>query len=268
MDPTDPDDDWRDRAACRGATHKFFKPDQPRSGKRKPWSAADAKRICADCPVVVECLTYAVDAKERDGIWGGAGDDLLRGLRRVRSRGDEVAWQAAVDAHLGRLRELVVTKIPRPKRAPHRNGPAVTHGKASTYARGCRCSRCKFRVSAPGIRLHDVGVDVPAWWDRHYGTAHGFSEQPKRVARECTAARGLVVLTVAVSIRIGLNRLGRDVAWLAERLDDVCPGDIARQLADETDTAHLITLAELGAVAALLGVDASTLLTGQSAVAA
>ena len=265
MDPTP--DDWRQHAACRGATEKFFPPDQ-RRGEHRPWSPVPAQRVCATCPVVVECLTYAVDAREGHGIWGGAGGDLLRGLRRVRASGDDDDWQTAVDAHLARIRELVVTEITRPRRAPHRNGPAVTHGKASTYARGCRCSRCKFRVSAAGIRLHDVGVDVPAWWDRHYGTAHGFSEQPKRVARECVAARGLVVLTVAVSIRIALNRLGRDVAWLAERLDGVCAPDIACQLADEADTAHLITPGELDAVTTLLGVDAATLLTGQAKVAA
>lgn len=277
MDPTDPDD-WRQHAACRGATAKFFPPDQQR-GEHEPWSPVPAQRICATCPVAVECLTYAVDARERHGIWGGAGGDLLRGFRRIRQRSNgrhdpddrescDCDWCAAIHSHLERIRELVVTEITRPRRAPHRNGPAVTHGKASTYARGCRCARCKFRVSAPGIRLHDVGVDVPAWWDRKFGTRHGFSTQPKRVARECVAARNLVTVTAATSIRIGLNRLGRDVTWLADQLAEVCAPDIARQLADTADTAHLITPVELAAVAALLGVDATHVLTGQAKVAA
>lgn len=31
-----------------------------------------AKRMCHNCPAINECLRYALEAKERVGIWGGA----------------------------------------------------------------------------------------------------------------------------------------------------------------------------------------------------
>tara|TARA_R100001460_G_scaffold2077_6_gene7091 strand:- start:62 stop:367 length:306 start_codon:yes stop_codon:yes gene_type:complete len=30
-----------------------------------------AYRLCQDCPVILECLNYAVEANEKYGIWGG-----------------------------------------------------------------------------------------------------------------------------------------------------------------------------------------------------
>ena len=30
-----------------------------------------AKKLCRECPVQVECLSYALEAKEPHGIWGG-----------------------------------------------------------------------------------------------------------------------------------------------------------------------------------------------------
>jgi WhiB family redox-sensing transcriptional regulator len=35
------------------------------------WRVAQAKKICGECPVKVECLAYATDNKFKDGIWGG-----------------------------------------------------------------------------------------------------------------------------------------------------------------------------------------------------
>jgi WhiB family redox-sensing transcriptional regulator len=37
---------------------------------------AAAKAVCAECPVARECLTYALDTRERFGIWGGASTQL------------------------------------------------------------------------------------------------------------------------------------------------------------------------------------------------
>ena len=41
-----------------------------------------AKKLCRACPVQVECLTYALDAREPHGIWGGTTvKDRLRIIR-------------------------------------------------------------------------------------------------------------------------------------------------------------------------------------------
>jgi WhiB family redox-sensing transcriptional regulator len=35
------------------------------------WKAAQAKKVCASCPVILECLEYAQVNAFREGIWGG-----------------------------------------------------------------------------------------------------------------------------------------------------------------------------------------------------
>lgn len=34
----------------------------------------EAKAICIDCPVRLECLHYAIRNRERDGVWGGTSE--------------------------------------------------------------------------------------------------------------------------------------------------------------------------------------------------
>ena len=43
-----------------------------RSNSGPNWGA-EAKRICATCPVQTECLAYAVDNREDYGVWAGTG---------------------------------------------------------------------------------------------------------------------------------------------------------------------------------------------------
>jgi WhiB family redox-sensing transcriptional regulator len=61
-----------------------------------------AKALCAGCPVVNDCLAYALERPELEGIWGGTTD-----AQRARLRGDTSALptriqcgtQAGVSAH-------------------------------------------------------------------------------------------------------------------------------------------------------------------------
>lgn len=69
---------WRDRAACRGAEVTVFFPDAGDSV-----GIAEAKEICAACPVSGECLSYAVETNQTEGIWGGATWGERRRLRRI-----------------------------------------------------------------------------------------------------------------------------------------------------------------------------------------
>jgi WhiB family redox-sensing transcriptional regulator len=56
--------DWFDDAACRDTdTIVFF----PTSDAQ----AAEAKAICASCPVREECLEHALETRPADGVWGG-----------------------------------------------------------------------------------------------------------------------------------------------------------------------------------------------------
>lgn len=72
---------WRYRAACKNLPPKrmedFFMPGNSVEGTR-------ALRICAGCPVQSECLEYALDKPEDDGIWGGKTIEQRRRILRSR----------------------------------------------------------------------------------------------------------------------------------------------------------------------------------------
>lgn len=68
--------DWSD-AACRGVDPGVFFVDEGWNG-----GAARARAICAECPIRVECLEYALAVPERWGIWGGLSEPERREYRR------------------------------------------------------------------------------------------------------------------------------------------------------------------------------------------
>ena len=47
-------------------------------------STVKAKAICKECKVIEECLEFAVDRKERFGIWGGKSELERRAIRKER----------------------------------------------------------------------------------------------------------------------------------------------------------------------------------------
>lgn len=47
----------------------------------KGGAVRDAKRICGECRLRVECLQYALDHHERYGIWGGLTERERRRLK-------------------------------------------------------------------------------------------------------------------------------------------------------------------------------------------
>jgi len=69
--------EWMADAACRGASPKGFHPG-PHSAREQ----AEAKEICAGCPVREECLDYALSRPEPYGIWGGLNERERKRLKR------------------------------------------------------------------------------------------------------------------------------------------------------------------------------------------
>lgn len=70
-------DDWRAEAACLGQDTALFFPDSDDRGDA-------ALAICAACPVRTDCLEWALDSRQDDGVWGGmVARDRVR-LRRQR----------------------------------------------------------------------------------------------------------------------------------------------------------------------------------------
>ena len=77
--------DWQLSAACRGMDANWWFP--PRGGSTH---VAEAKAVCATCPVAAACLQYAITNDERTGIWGGRSIDVYR-----RSMPDVIAKTAS-----------------------------------------------------------------------------------------------------------------------------------------------------------------------------
>ena len=69
--PDEQCDVWLSRGTCRAEGRELFhgEPGEPvmaRIGREEA-----AKRICARCPVLVECREHVLRADQLDGVWGG-----------------------------------------------------------------------------------------------------------------------------------------------------------------------------------------------------
>lgn len=72
-------DTWRDHSACRGASPDVFHPPEGDEGLR-------AKMVCDACVVKTACLEFAIETREKDGVWGGLTATERRRLVRRRRR--------------------------------------------------------------------------------------------------------------------------------------------------------------------------------------
>ena len=71
-------------ANCKGTNQDDFFPERGSS-------TVIAKKICSECKVQKECLEYAVERKERFGIWGGKSERERRAIRRERRNNEKKA---------------------------------------------------------------------------------------------------------------------------------------------------------------------------------
>jgi WhiB family transcriptional regulator, redox-sensing transcriptional regulator len=80
--------DWHEDAACRGADPDLFFPISTTGAALR--QIEQAKRICRNCPVRIQCLAWAVDNGVTDGVWGGTTEDerrIIRSLQASRAHG-------------------------------------------------------------------------------------------------------------------------------------------------------------------------------------
>jgi hypothetical protein len=108
-----PLDDWRARAACRGVDPEIFFP-VAETGPVLARQEAHALSYCARCPVVAECLTFAL-AKIPYGIAGG-----MTALQRAELKRQHTASR----------------RTPPPVRSPLVSGPGARQRGRHTRARG------------------------------------------------------------------------------------------------------------------------------------
>lgn len=72
--------DWRHRAICREEDPELFFP----IGNEGPalLQIAEAKTVCRRCPVVSDCLAWAIESGQGAGVWGGMSEDERRAFKR------------------------------------------------------------------------------------------------------------------------------------------------------------------------------------------
>jgi WhiB family redox-sensing transcriptional regulator len=72
----DPGDSaWFKQAACLDSGLDFF----------DGFAKAEAKAICATCPVITDCLDFALRNGEKWGVWGGLDDIERKALLKARA---------------------------------------------------------------------------------------------------------------------------------------------------------------------------------------
>lgn len=59
-----------DSVPCREVPDVFFPEDFPAGNIRKEIGKV-AKNLCRECPIIKECLLYAITNNEEYGVWGG-----------------------------------------------------------------------------------------------------------------------------------------------------------------------------------------------------
>ena len=69
---------WADRAACRESEN----PDAFFPGADQDGRTVYAKRVCSGCPVVAECLAWALENGMSVGVWGGLTEQERRAMKR------------------------------------------------------------------------------------------------------------------------------------------------------------------------------------------
>ena len=73
--------EWAEQAACARTDGDAWFPSKGEQGSR---STRTARAICKTCPVVAECLDWALDSDPTYGIWGGKSVKELRKIRENR----------------------------------------------------------------------------------------------------------------------------------------------------------------------------------------
>lgn len=82
--------DWMDQAKCHGLPGNLFYAEYQHNNSQ----VQEARSVCRGthldhpgvCPVIQECLDYAINNGERYGVWGGCSERERRRIKRQRYR--------------------------------------------------------------------------------------------------------------------------------------------------------------------------------------
>jgi len=128
--------DW-ERAAC------WQHPDPNIFHTTEKQDPRPAKAVCVTCPIQVDCMLWALETKQQDGIWGGT---TPHERRRI-NHGEEVVLtracaQCGVTYIVGLYQSRFCSKsCRRAGTSVHQLSTMKTHGRHG-YQCGCRCTVC------------------------------------------------------------------------------------------------------------------------------
>ncbi|MFI6061796.1 WhiB family transcriptional regulator [Streptomyces sp. NPDC051286] len=116
--------DWVDRGLCRTRPERMF----------AEGAQNEAKAVCADCPVRLDCLAYALDNREEYGVWGAMTERERRAL--LRRRPAVTSWAEIFEA--ARTHEdRVLNSIPlQARRTPSRAVGRAARRRPGTARKG------------------------------------------------------------------------------------------------------------------------------------
>jgi WhiB family redox-sensing transcriptional regulator len=88
MDTGGYDKNWQNRAICTKEDPELFFP----IGATGPalLQIEEAKAVCRRCPVIEDCLRWALENDADFGVWGGFSEDERRALKRRAARSRRV----------------------------------------------------------------------------------------------------------------------------------------------------------------------------------
>lgn len=93
MKPFDPTPAWMHDAGCAGMDPDLF---HPQLGEND--TTDEARAVCETCPVMHQCRWWALEHRERFGMWGGLSERQRRRIRRSPGQMDRERTLAVYEA--------------------------------------------------------------------------------------------------------------------------------------------------------------------------
>ena len=115
------EDQWQEHGACRKTNPALFYAPENEGSHQRRFRESAAKAICAHCPVRALCRTYALQAGELYGIWGGTTERERQGDTQTAARTRRPKQPAAAQR-----------STTGPERRPSRRASAAASSTAST----------------------------------------------------------------------------------------------------------------------------------------
>lgn len=117
--------EWQDGSVCQKMDPDVF---FGAGDKMTVTEEANAKRICAGCPVADQCLNFALDTNQSWGVWGAKTEQERRRLRRGRRRAVTLASRREADArrlaHMGADTDQIAAQL----------GVSIRHARRLAHA--------------------------------------------------------------------------------------------------------------------------------------